>query len=248
VIVYISTLSVLIVGVAEEVVVPTRFVIRLFVSVFVEEIVGTATPSTANTPAEERDKVVSEAFPSSSEPTPSAVLVDDVMPATGRPVQFVRVPEEGTPSAGVVSVGEVSVLLVNVSLPAKVAKVPVVGRVTLVDAVVVRVNALAPAVVKDEAVLILPPKVIVLEPLLTPVPPRVPESVPVHPTVIEEACKRAVAGVPLRVKVTFVSSTLVSAAGVIAVEDTISNSPVVLLYAGTFPLSVEESTLMPEMF
>lgn len=72
---YISTLSVLIVGVAEEVVVPTRLVILLFVSVFVEEIVGTTTPSTANTPAEERERVVSEALPSSIEPAVRALEV-----------------------------------------------------------------------------------------------------------------------------------------------------------------------------
>lgn len=30
----------------------------------------------------------------------------DVMPATGSPVQFVSVPEEGVPSAGVTNVGE----------------------------------------------------------------------------------------------------------------------------------------------
>ena len=48
-----------------------------------------------------------------------------------------------------------------------VINVPVVGSVTLVNPVVVKVKALAPDVVK------LPPSVIVLEPLLTPVPPYV---------------------------------------------------------------------------
>lgn len=47
----------------------------------------------------------------------------------------------------------VMVLLVSVSVPALVARVPEVGKVTLVVPVVVRVKALAPAVVK------LPPKV-----------------------------------------------------------------------------------------
>ena len=47
-------------------------------------------------------------------------------------VQEDSTPLAGVPSAGVVRVGEVSVLLVKVSEPAKVAKVPVVGKVTLV--------------------------------------------------------------------------------------------------------------------
>ena len=46
------------------------------------------------------------------------------------------------------TVGLVSVLLVNVSEPAKVAKVPVVGNVTLVDAVAVSVKEYAPDVTK----------------------------------------------------------------------------------------------------
>jgi hypothetical protein len=83
-----------------------------------------------------------------------------------------------------------------------------VGKVTDVVLVMVNVLANAPAVVK------LPPRVIVLAPLLTPVPPLVPESVPVHPKVKDVACNKDVAGVPPRVKVTFVSSTFVNAAGV----------------------------------
>ena len=54
-------------------------------------------------------------------------------------MQEVRLPDAGVPSAGVVSVGEVSVLLVSVSDPANVLSVPVVGNVTLVAAVSVRV-------------------------------------------------------------------------------------------------------------
>lgn len=42
----------------------------------------------------------------------------------------------------------VKVLLVKVSVPAKVAKVPLVGKVTLVVAVVVKVKLLAPEVAK----------------------------------------------------------------------------------------------------
>ena len=50
-------------------------------------------------------------------------------------------------------------------------KVPLVGKVTLVRAVVVKVSPNAPEVVKAPAVETFPPKVIVFEPLFTPVPP-----------------------------------------------------------------------------
>ena len=49
----------------------------------------------------------------------------------------------------VVTAGEVRVLLVNVSEPARVARVPVVGRVTAVLAVVVSVVVCAPEVVNE---------------------------------------------------------------------------------------------------
>ena len=62
-----------------------------------------------------------------------------------------------------------------------VAKVPLVGNVTLVEAVIVKVEANAPAVVND------PARVRVLEPLLTPVPPRAGESCPDHPRVKDTA-------------------------------------------------------------
>ena len=64
------------------------------------------------------------------------------------------------------------VLLVRVSAPAKVAKVPVVGNVTEVVLVAVRVVANAPDVVR------LPPKVIVLPELAMPVPPLAPSNTP----------------------------------------------------------------------
>ena len=97
----------------------------------------------------------------------------------GSPVTLVSVPEAGVPSAGVVSVGLVSVLLVSVSAPAKVERVPVSGRVMLVVAVVVRVVAWAPEVVK------LPPNVMVLPLLSTPVPPYWPViTVPFHVPVV----------------------------------------------------------------
>ena len=63
-------------------------------------------------------------------------------------MQFVRVPLDGVPNAGVVRVGEVSVLFVSVSDPARVTKVPVVGSVTLVAAVEVKVVPYAPTVAK----------------------------------------------------------------------------------------------------
>lgn len=65
VIVNMSPLSVFIVGVADCVVDTTRLVIRLFVRVDVELMVGTVTPSTAITPADTLDMVVSVACPSS---------------------------------------------------------------------------------------------------------------------------------------------------------------------------------------
>jgi hypothetical protein len=59
----------------------------------------------------------------------------------------------------------VIVLFANDSEPDSVAKVPVVGSVTFVDPVEVKVIEFAPEVTK------FPPKVIVLDPLFTPVPP-----------------------------------------------------------------------------
>ena len=62
----------------------------------------------------------------------------------------------------------VIVLLLKVSVPAKVARVPVTGSVNVVLAVVVSVVVCAPEVVK------LPPIVIVLPVFATPVPPYAP--------------------------------------------------------------------------
>ena len=91
-----------------------------------------------------------------------------------------------TPSIGVVKVGVLaktadpvpvsSVSVVancnEVTLPACVPyNVPLVGKVTLVAAVEVSVVENAPTVVKSPAVFILPPSVIVLPVLATPVPP-----------------------------------------------------------------------------
>ena len=79
----------------------------------------------------------------------------------------VALPENVPDRAPLLIVGDVNVLFVNVSVPARVARVPEVGSVTLVAPVTVNVVANAPLVVR------LPPRVIVLVPLLTPVPPYV---------------------------------------------------------------------------
>ena len=65
------------------------------------------------------------------------------------------------------------VLLVKVSAPAKVATVPVVGKVTFVAPVDVSVMLFAPLVVK------FPPSVIVFPVLSIPVPPFDPSTIPV---------------------------------------------------------------------
>ena len=84
---------------------------------------------------------------------------------------------EAAPNTGAVIVGLVKVLFVKVSVPSSVAKVPVVGKVTVVAAVAVNVVAKAPEVVK------FPPKVIVFPELSTPVPPLAPSKIPVTPVV-----------------------------------------------------------------
>lgn len=96
------------------------------------------------------------------------------------------------------------VLLVSVSEPASVASVPVVGNVTFVTPVAVRVNANAPAVVNAAAVVnapptviapeveMFPPRVVVYEPLFTPVPPEAGFKIPPRvttPTVAVEGVK-----------------------------------------------------------
>ena len=87
-------------------------------------------------------------------------------------------------SDGDVNTGLVNVLLVKVSVPAKVAMVPVVGKVIFVAPVLVKVVLKLPAVVKSLAVKILPPRVIVLPELFTPVPPNCPAMAPAsYPTV-----------------------------------------------------------------
>ena len=70
------------------------------------------------------------------------------------PVILVPVNAEGTPRSGATRVAFVNVLFVSVSVPAKVAKVPVVGSVTAVVFVAVNVVAKAPEVERS------PPRVI----------------------------------------------------------------------------------------
>lgn len=91
--------------------------------------VGTIPHSTAITHADTRVIVVSEACHMLIEPTHNAVVVSPVIPATGSAPQLERFPEKGVPSRGVISVGEVRVLLVSVSVPASVAISPSVMAV-----------------------------------------------------------------------------------------------------------------------
>ena len=114
-----------------------------------------------------------------------------------------------------------SVLLVNVSEPAKVAKVPVVGKVTLVLAVTVNVVVNAPEVVND------PPKVMVFEPLLTPVPPYVP--------VIIVPFQTPVAIVPTDVKLDKVVTAV------------FTNVPLVGNVTAVVPVTVNVVPKLPEM-
>ena len=103
------------------------------------------------------------------------------MPVTpvlsGNPVRFVASPEAGVPKSGVTRVGLVSVLLVNVSVPSNVAKVPDNGRVTDVVPDEVKVVVYAPEVIR------LPPSVIVFPVLSIPVPPLATGKIPVTPVV-----------------------------------------------------------------
>ena len=105
------------------------------------------------------------------ERTKAAVAIS-VLFAASAGVGAVGLPvNEGDEIVGVRIEGETIVLLVKVSVPANVAIVPVVGKVIFVEPVLVKVVLKLPAVVKSFAVKILPPKVIVLLPLFTPVPP-----------------------------------------------------------------------------
>jgi hypothetical protein len=102
--------------------------------------------------------------------TTKAVVATSVPFARSEGVGAVTVPVK----EGEDIVGDVIVLFVNVSLPAKVARTPVVGKVTVVGPVLTKVVLKLPEVVNALAVVILPPKVIVLPVLTTPVPPNSP--------------------------------------------------------------------------
>jgi hypothetical protein len=145
-------------------------------------LVAVATPKTgvtrvgdvANTKSPEPVSSVTADAKLADEGVPKKVATPVAKPDTpveiGRPVQLVRVPEDGVPNAGVTSDGEVA--NTNAPLPVSseitpancnevvaantlrllpvVVNVPAVGSVTLEAAVVVRVNAKAPAVVRVE--------------------------------------------------------------------------------------------------
>ena len=91
----------------------------------------------------------------------------EVLSAFDKPTSDFKIP------VGVVIAGLSNDLLVKVSVPAKVAKVPETGKVTTVLSVAVKVVLNAPEVTK------LPPNVMVLFVLAIPVPPFAPRTIPV---------------------------------------------------------------------
>ena len=100
----------------------------LFVRVSVDEVVTMFTPSIVTTPAEDLAIVVSVACPNSIEPRPNAEVVDDVIPLTGRPVAFVRVPLVGVPSAPLNNTGapaEPVLIARAVAMPVPSPEIPV---------------------------------------------------------------------------------------------------------------------------
>jgi hypothetical protein len=104
--------------------------------------------------------------------TTNAAVATSVPLAASVGVGAVTVPvNEGDEIVGDTIVDDTIVLDVNVSVPDKVASVPSVGKVTFVTPVLVKVVLKVPAVVNALAVVIFPPKVIVLPVLTTPVPP-----------------------------------------------------------------------------
>ena len=114
-------MSVLMDGVADDVVVPVRSVIRLLVRVLVELMVGTATPPIVAPVVKSGDVPNTRAPVPVSPVTAVAKLVLDGVarkvatpeprPETpveiGKPVALVRVTDAGVPSVGVTSVGDV---------------------------------------------------------------------------------------------------------------------------------------------
>jgi hypothetical protein len=89
--------------------------------------------------------------------------------------EFVVPPAILKPVGAAVKLKSLMVLFVSASVPSSVDKIPEVGSVRVVVLVVFKVISApvfdTPVVVKFLPVLIFPPRVIVLLPLLTPVPP-----------------------------------------------------------------------------
>jgi len=128
----------------------------------------------ANTNAPVPVSSVTAAIKLADDGVPKKVATPVAKPDTpveiGRPVQLVRVPEDGVPNAGVTRVGDVAntnapdpvssdivflsskdvVAAKSDSLLLVVAKVPVVGTVTLVVFVVVKVKLCPPEVISEE--------------------------------------------------------------------------------------------------
>ena len=99
--------------------------------------------------------------------TTKAAVATSVPVASAAGVGAVTVPV----NEGDEIVGETIVFEVNVSAPVKVARTPDIGNVILVGAVLTNVVLKPPEVVKSAVVEMFPPKLIVLVPLFTPVPP-----------------------------------------------------------------------------
>jgi hypothetical protein len=119
-------------------------------------------PSIERTPAETRARVVSDAWPISSEPTPRAVDVEATSPAIGRPVALVRVPDDGVPSAPPETKLPEAV---PVNAPTNVVAFTVFAKVALWSAPKVRavVAALPAVVVFNMRVLLAPvPEVMII--------------------------------------------------------------------------------------
>jgi hypothetical protein len=108
---------------------------------------------------------------------PPSVIVLPVFDTPVPPLAPFRMPAITTaPAVGLAGVNPVVPPLHDPTEPPTVAKVPDVGKVTFVSAVIVNVVAKAPDVVR------LPPKVIVFPVLATPVPPLAPSNVPLNTT------------------------------------------------------------------
>ena len=103
--------------------------------------------------------------------TPVKVVIVSPNETAVEPIVIDELTKDPLPMFVRVLLAPLMVLLVSVSTPARVARVPESGKVTLVAPVVVRFRENAPVVVKDPAVDKFPPTVMVLDPLSTPVPP-----------------------------------------------------------------------------